>query len=221
MKYEDFIKDKKIIFIGPSPYLIGQNLGKYFDSFDLIVRTNGSVFMGKELHKDYGSRLDILYVNVQFMREACPLDFFKIIYNIKYFCTKTRNKGAMANFSKKAPARDFSDVISVLNEQVQGLLTGTAIIYDILRFNPKELHIVGMDFYSNKPPVFIPDDWREYYPGYLPKVTEKLANVKNLGRRDPHNYASNAKMVNRLQKTFPNLSIDEHCQNRINELINN
>ena len=174
--------------------------------------------MKEEFQKDYGSRIDVLYVNVQFMREACPLDFSKIIYSPKWFCTKTRNKGATNNFSKYAKVRDFSDVILTLNGQVNGLLTGTAIVYDILRFKPKMLYIVGMDFYSNKPPVFIPDDWREYYPGYLPKKTEELANVKNLGRVDPHDYASNAKMIFRLQKTFRSLALDDHCQNRILEL---
>ena len=197
---------------------MGQNLGSYFDDFDIVIRTNGSILMPKDRHNDYGSHLDVLYVNVQFMREACPLNFFEIPYDLKYFCTKTRNKEASSNFSKVAPVRDFSNVIRTLNEQVDGLLTGTAIIYDVLSFNPQVLHIVGMDFYSNKPSIFIPDDWREYYPGYLPKTIEDRANVKNIGRKDPHNYVSNALMIRRLRKTFSNLSVDEHCWERICQL---
>ena len=41
----------------------GKNKGEFIDTFDIVVRTNGAIFLMDNLdyQKDYGKRIDILY----------------------------------------------------------------------------------------------------------------------------------------------------------------
>jgi len=217
MTFEKLIKDKRVIFVCPAPYLLNQNNGEYFDKFDTVVRTNGAILMRREFEKDYGSRTDILYVNVQFMRDTYPL---KLTKKPQWVCLKAPNGRFIEQMKKQnVPWRSFQPSIKNLHKKVEGLLSGTAVVHDILKYNPKQLHIVGMSFYDNKPPVFVAKDWREYYPGYLPKVIEDIANVKNKGRRDPHNYKDNARWVYEALQKNRNLTIDDYCMKRIENLL--
>ena len=59
-KFNDKIRGKKIIIVGPAPYLGDYNLGKFIDSFDIVVRVNKGHQMTVEPNK-YGSRTDILF----------------------------------------------------------------------------------------------------------------------------------------------------------------
>lgn len=217
MNFESLLTNKRVILICPAPYLMKQNQGEYFDRFDTLVKTNGAILMKEEFEKDYGSRTDILYVNVQFMRDTHPLTLPK---KPKWVCTKTPNARFWGQMKKqKVPCRSFQEPIQDLHRKVSGLLSGTAIIHDILKFKPKQLHIVGMSFYDNKPPVFVAKDWREYYPDYLPKVIRDIANIKNKGRIDPHDYADNARWVYEALQKNRNLTIDDFCMKRIEKLL--
>lgn len=59
--FYDIVKGKRVMIVGPSPYLNNKKLGKYIDSFDLIVRVNQCIFAAESHPDDYGSRTDILY----------------------------------------------------------------------------------------------------------------------------------------------------------------
>ena len=54
---------KKVIIVGPSPYLQGKNLGSYIDGFDEVIKPNRVYALPEELALDYGKRHDIIYVN--------------------------------------------------------------------------------------------------------------------------------------------------------------
>lgn len=58
-KLNSYLKDKRVCYIGPSPYMIGRKLGEYIDSFDIICRVNN--FTPINYKEDYGSRTDILF----------------------------------------------------------------------------------------------------------------------------------------------------------------
>jgi hypothetical protein len=58
--FNEYIKNKKIIIVGPAPYLNKYNLGKFIDSFDIVVRVNKGHQMTQDPIK-YGSRTDILF----------------------------------------------------------------------------------------------------------------------------------------------------------------
>lgn len=55
-KLEEFLKDKRVAFVGPAPYLNGRCKGSLIDSYDVIVR----IQHGIPNAEDYGSRTDIV-----------------------------------------------------------------------------------------------------------------------------------------------------------------
>ena len=55
-KLEEFLKDKRVAFVGPAPYLNGQGKGSLIDSYDVVVR----IQHGIPNIQDYGSRTDII-----------------------------------------------------------------------------------------------------------------------------------------------------------------
>ena len=53
---ENYLKGKRVAYVGPAPYLVGSSLGKKIDSYDVVVR----IQHGIPNEKDYGSRTDIV-----------------------------------------------------------------------------------------------------------------------------------------------------------------
>ena len=67
--YTDYTKDpvlknildgKRVAIVGPSAHLIGENLGDYIDSFDVVVRVGFLEEPSEKTAKDYGGRTDII-----------------------------------------------------------------------------------------------------------------------------------------------------------------
>ena len=59
-KLFNLINNKKVVLVGPAPYLNKKNHGSYIDKYDIVIRCN----KGHGLIRDpnsYGSRTDILY----------------------------------------------------------------------------------------------------------------------------------------------------------------
>lgn len=56
------VNNKKVVLVGPAPYLQGKGMGKLIDSYDIVVRPNNFIIPEK-LQNDYGSRTDIMFHN--------------------------------------------------------------------------------------------------------------------------------------------------------------
>jgi len=52
----EYLRDKRVAFVGPAPYLMGQGKGELIDSYDVVVRIQTEI----ENSNDYGSRIDII-----------------------------------------------------------------------------------------------------------------------------------------------------------------
>ena len=80
--------------------------------------------------------------------------------------------------------------IQELSKSVDGLLSGSALIHDILQYNPKSLTICGIDGYKLSESQW---DWDKHYiDNYLPEKTLKQATeLKKQGKLIPHNLDSN------------------------------
>lgn len=68
--YKRLLDGKNVIIVGPAKTLIGGNLGKTIDSYDLVVRFNTVIEylpFTDELSSDVGARTDILYFNNEVM----------------------------------------------------------------------------------------------------------------------------------------------------------
>lgn len=55
-RLKEYLSGKKVAFVGPSPYLNGQNKGREIDSYDIVVRIQHDILNVD----DYGSRSDII-----------------------------------------------------------------------------------------------------------------------------------------------------------------
>jgi len=53
---ETFLKNKRVAFVGPAPYLQGAGLGSEIDAYDVVVRIQHDILSAD----DYGSRSDII-----------------------------------------------------------------------------------------------------------------------------------------------------------------
>ena len=73
--------------MGPSPHLNGKSMGKFFDSFDYIIRINEVV--PNFLSEDYGSRNDIVFLSIPNNSIELYKNTFEIykneVSNVKYF----------------------------------------------------------------------------------------------------------------------------------------
>jgi hypothetical protein len=166
-EYLNFLEDKKIVLIGPSEYLVGLNLGSFFDEFDLIVRMNLSCPTPKNLHKDIGGRTDILY-HVLLRASHCDAvpELFKdhttediIIWKndgvkwvvVKLDITADRTK-KFAKANKKiipwlnVPPVDYRQLKIKLGTPPN---MGTIAISHMLSSKLKELHVYGCDFHMS------------------------------------------------------------------------
>ena len=55
------LKGKRVAIVGPSPHLMGHNIGELIDSYDIVCRVNEVHPTGYE--SDYGDRTDIVFHN--------------------------------------------------------------------------------------------------------------------------------------------------------------
>lgn len=225
MNYKELIANKRVIFVGPAPNLIGKKRADFINSFDVVCRSNGSILLlnKPEFKKDYGNKIDVLYSNVQFHREMgspFPLKRWKDKHHLKFLCMKTCGQKFIDEYKEIMPVRTLNKLIGKLHSKIEGLLMGPIILTDILAHHPKELYFTGMNFFIDKPDKFIPGDYREYYPNYLPEKIRKKANVANIGRIDPHDQLSNARYVYGLYKNGL-LKTDKEIVKIMEKILNN
>ena len=61
MNLNDFLKNKKVILIGPSESLLKNKNKDFIESFDIVVRVNRGIEPTEKYSEFIGSRTDILY----------------------------------------------------------------------------------------------------------------------------------------------------------------
>ena len=195
MTYKKLIENKRVIFVGPSRILEGTQKGEWIDDFDVVVRTNGAFPVKDYYEIDYGKRCDVLYVNVSFskMAKPFPVKTYKE-KGMSWICFKSQNMTdteSLNYYTQYLKCRSFAHIIQKLNSEVHGLLTGSALLADILDNDPKELWVTGVDYYVNNTHW----EWDKcYIDGYLPDETLKQATIKKAqGKLIPHDLKSNLK----------------------------
>ena len=191
MNFDSLITNKRVIFVGPSRILEGSKKGIWIDSFDTVIRTNGGFPVQEKYKEDYGTKGQILYVNVSFSKMRYPLPCKQYKENgLEYICFKAGlpNAETLKEYTKYVNCRSFMESIKTLSKYVPGLLSGSAALHDILQYNPKELFVTGMDFY-------LAGMWewdQAYFDNYLPQKTLEQAKVRKAqGKLIPHDVESN------------------------------
>lgn len=207
MSYETFLKDKRVIFVGACPNIKGMGKGKEIDSYDIVVRTNGSINLieGDDFVKDYGKKCDVLYVNNQFYRNMSPLpvtDYMR--KGVKWMCFKGLNPKDRLRFQKRMQGvRSIKREILEVVKTVPTATMGSFLMLDILRREPKEFFFTGMDFFASRKPEFEHDVYKEYVDGYLPDKIREQGNEINVGKtEDAHDFHGNAKFMYDLFREY-------------------
>lgn len=167
-KFGNYIKNKRVIFVAPSFYLMTCPKGSFIDGFDIIIRTNGAYTIPENLHDIYGSRCDVLYVNSSYanIMQPLPVNDYKD-KGIKFLCMKT-DKYNMLPFYNETMYTRF--LYSRQYNNFFSSLIGILILGDITQYAPAQLYITGMDFYLSGYP--------SYFEGYQPNKMIKTCGNK-------------------------------------------
>ena len=222
--YHKYIEGKNVIFVGACPNIKGKDWGQWVDSFDVVIRTNGSINLinGEEFVKDYGRKTDVLYTNNQFYRETKPLpiDEFKL-KGVEWLCMKNCRLEDYNIYRKDINTRVITDVAKGVAKQSKSPHMGSIIYTDLLSFNPKELFLTGVDFFASKNAEFQHDIYKEYVDGYLPDNIRKQGNRINKGKKeDGHNFKGNAEYINSLFMQNDNFKTHDFIRELLQGIVN-
>ena len=172
------LRDKKVILVGPAEYMMGRNLGKEIDDYDVIVRMNLSCPVPENLYKDIGSRTDALYhlmMRNQHVKRAPDKlklhdeeeikswqdDGVKWVVLKNDLASLEKRGGNAIKFMEAIKGRiDWTNVSGYKYRKLTSLTRnapnmGTIAIYHLLLSNLKVLKVVGCDFHTTG-----------YYVGY-------------------------------------------------------
>jgi hypothetical protein len=198
---DKLVANKSVIIVGPAAYLNYQENGDLIDGFDIVVRINRGSFIKNNMKNKIGSKLDILFsnLNINDTNDKKSLDTnylknkgVKMIFcpypNVQPF---TDDKQQYFNYYKNTFPIETIDTQFYLH--IQSVLqtrpnTGILAILILLRQNIKNLYITGFSFYRDG-----------YYNGY--KDNSKPHNVL---KNEIVRYHDQNSQKNILKKIFLN-----------------
>jgi hypothetical protein len=184
-QFQKYITGKRVAFVGPAQTLIGIGHGELIDSYDIVVRTGGSFPVKPKYYIDYGKKCNVLYINMLFARKTTlPIHTYSQ-NGLDYLIMKNDQKGIVSRY-KNSPLKirnSFAEWHEARKKLGFSPLMGNFIIYDILKANPAELYLTGMDCYQNG---------TNYVESYLPENTDpevlEKTRIKNHQMNLQNNY---------------------------------
>ncbi len=166
--YLNFLKDKKVIIVGPAESLLERGDGQFIDSFDVVVRVNRGIEPTLKNSKKLGSRTDILY-NCMLEKEDnggiidLNLLKYKKVKFVSYHSQVSyegkaepikphhldNNKLLAMNSFLKTHMIDHNFYNSISFKVNCRPNTGYIAIFDLLFHDVKQLYITGYTFYMD------------------------------------------------------------------------
>jgi len=189
-KYSNFLKNKRVVLVGPARSNKGSKQRSVIDSYDIVIRINNGVNIPDKFKDDTGQRLDVLYssLNNCFFSEKTysrkNILKYKKEYNLKWIVgtghhrsnilkivkyNKHENTGVQARLFSKTRYKKISSKLKYKPT------TGIIVIDDLLAHDISELYITGFTFYN----IMLSRDKRNryYYPGYYPGYLGSAGSV--------------------------------------------
>lgn len=161
MKFDYFIKNKKVLLLGPASYFTSLDLKENFVSYDTVVKVNKMVEKTVLATEYLDNRNEILYhcLDVNIQNGDLPYDIEKWIHKgvkhlrithpaiTEYYSNNIQrflelNKKYNIHFSIVEP----NTFVAIKRWNDTAPNAGTIAIYDIMSKNPSELRIKGMTF---------------------------------------------------------------------------
>lgn len=182
-QYNDMLKGKRVIVIGPSPSLEGSGRGAEIDEFDVVVRMNKAFPVEEGMESDIGSKTDIHYHCLCTTEECGGPVFYKEMKDENVFVSCPYPKWVepfykdvqkFENDNKKwelpfhiIDTEYYMGIAEMLGTRPNsGILT----ILDLLCYDIKELHITGFTFFR--------DGWRKSYKDHTKIFGEEIGKEK-------------------------------------------
>ncbi len=211
-EFKKYIREKRVVFVGACPNLLGRGMGEKIDSYDIVVRSNNFWKpIQKAWIKDYGQRCDVVYVNVQYVKKMRPFPIAEMKERgLSWVIFKGLNINKLAEYNTIINARTYNHVISRVSQKILSATAGLYLAFDILENNPAEFYYTGVDFFASRKPKFEFDNYQEYLPGYLPDKIRAQGNIINIGKMvDSHDFLGNAQIFFDLFNTYKNFKTDD------------
>ena len=219
-KFNEFLKDKSVIVIGPSPYLQGLNRGSQIDDYDVVVRLNKGWNVQKDLQNDYGKKTTIRYhcmmehesnggkyeieamknYGVEWLASQFP-------YNLDYFHNDNKKfrdiNNNQINFHVPADLLYYLNLHEMM--QTRGNVA-TAALFDLVNYDIKKLHLSGISFYR--------DGWVGDYKEGAENIDSEGKYKMNMKDMQKEGHAQEAQMhlIKLLLETEDNFSVDNEIQ---------
>tara|TARA_R100001015_G_C4630854_1_gene192854 strand:+ start:2253 stop:3041 length:789 start_codon:yes stop_codon:yes gene_type:complete len=162
-KFNNFLKDKSVIIVGPAPYTKNKKRADYIESFDVIVRLNKQWNISEDMQEFIGKRTDIRYhCGMEQSNNGGPWDIEEMKkYGVKWAAInfpeyldyfhddvqkfKTLNKDYNLNFHCFSDLELYCTIHHHLGTRMN---VGTAAALDLMFYDIKSLHIMGMTFFQ-------------------------------------------------------------------------
>jgi hypothetical protein len=153
VELKNLIEDKSVCLVGGSSAIIGSNLGKEIDSYDIVARVNYHWPFPKGLINKIenptihnGNRTDIFFHSGVLSTGGGPEEIskfndLKLIVTYKHKMLDQR----LLDFCKK---NEINFTLKFPSTEVPFPTTGFNAIVDIIKCNTKKLYICGFDFYN-------------------------------------------------------------------------
>jgi hypothetical protein len=206
MKYSKFLKNKRVVLVGPSWHLKNEKQGDIIDAYDIVVRMNLGYRIPAKLIVNMGKRIDILYSTIGdlYIKDKYFTNKImkKLSSSLKWFCITShplhrKSFNALEKMNKLAniPTRqtDNDDYKKIRKKTGKKLTCGIVTISDLLRYDISELYVTGLTFYDTK----VIDKRVIYYSNYRKKplvysnrpfgghnLTAELNIFKKIKKRD-------------------------------------
>ena len=200
---DKLINNKRIVIVGPAPYLNKKKIGKLIDSYDVTIRFNKGMNLMKH-PSIYGSKTDILYHCVCQKQDnggkitRSMYNYIKMLvfsYPKLHKTDKTSFNNGNSHLFKNFPKSNSK--MRIINKEYYIKMeknigcrpnTGIICILDLLQnFKPKEIYVTGFTFFK--------DGYSKLYRNKIDgkNVTEKkstkivLNRMINAGYKGRHN----------------------------------
>ena len=229
-RYTDFLKNKKVVVVGPAFHMKGWRQGKVIDSYDVIVRlskgyeidekyksrdikeyTNGKYVFNKDIKLDFGSRTDILYQTMLpnwGNGTQSPINELKD--DIKWICASfpdKRHRQCIIDFIKYNNNRIPMHIMDKkywekIRDDMRTIPSvGASAILDLLQYDIKEIYITGFNFYLAKD-----ENGFFYYPDYFYGDKKHLKDNRPKGK---HNHFKIFKYLKKLYERDKRIKCDK------------
>jgi hypothetical protein len=218
IEFNNYLKDKKVIIVGPAYYLKGQQLGDYINQLDIVVRINEPMHapLSKQDKIDFGFKTNIIYLppsltKIFITRQIKSTKGWgkkKVFTNADIVAThnRWRVRGLEWVVGRDREHRFISSRFNYLNMNEDWVTekaeeaqlpklqaTGILAIKHLLESELQTLNIIGFDFYQTGY-YHAKDNWKKGRP----KIGTK---------RNPH-----LKYFKQLVESEDRLIIDDHLK---------